>query len=125
MKTSDLKLDHAVEFSIDDVQLVKRICGRLVHPSSGRTYHEEFHPPKHQGKDDITGEPLVKRADDNEQTLRKRLETYHQQTAPVVEYYRQQGIWNRLDASGSPDTVWKDLLAIVNSTSYEKPERGS
>lgn len=124
MKTSNLKLDHAVEFSIDDVQLVKRICGRLVHPSSGRTYHEEFHPPKHQGKDDITGEPLVKRADDNEQTLRKRLETYHQQTAPVVEYYRQQGIWNRLDASRSPDTVWKDLLAIVNSTTYEKPECG-
>lgn len=123
MRASNLRLDHAVEFSIDDAQLVKRICGRLVHPSSGRTYHEEFHPPKNQGRDDITGEPLVKRADDNEQTLRKRLETYHQQTTPVIEYYRQQGIWSRLDASRPPDTVWKELLAIVKSTPDEKHAR--
>lgn len=120
MRSSNLRLDHAVEFSIDDAQLVKRICGRLVHPSSGRTYHEEFHPPRQPGKDDVTGEPLVKRADDNEQTLRRRLETYHQQTAPVVDYYRQQGIWSHLDASRSPDQVWHDLLAIVKSASNEK-----
>lgn len=108
------QLDHAVEFNIDDSLLVRRICGRLVHPPSGRTYHEEFQPPKDMGKDDLTGEPLIRRSDDNEQTLRKRLETYHQQTIPVIDYYRQKGIWARLDASKPPEMVWKDLLSILN-----------
>lgn len=107
------RLDHAVEFDIDDALLVRRICGRLVHPPSGRTYHEEFQPPKTQGRDDLTGEPLIRRSDDNESTLRKRLETYHQQTSPVVEYYRAKGIWSRLDASKPPEMVWRDLLAII------------
>ena len=120
MSKSNLKLDHAVEFQIDDAQLVRRICGRLVHPPSGRTYHEEFQPPTVPGKDDVTGEPLIKRSDDNEATLRKRLETYHQQTAPVVDYYRRKGIWSRIDASKSPDHVWQDLLALIQGMEKKK-----
>lgn len=106
-------LDHAVEFNIDDSLLVRRICGRLVHPPSGRTYHDEFQPPKSNGVDDVTGEPLIRRSDDNEETLRKRLETYHSQTTPVIDYYRQRGIWSRLDASKPQDKVWGDLLSIL------------
>jgi adenylate kinase len=108
-------LDHAIEFNVDDSLLVRRICGRLVHPPSGRTYHEDFQPPKIIGKDDVTGDPLIRRSDDNEETLRKRLETYHQQTTPVIDYYRNKGIWSRLDASKTPDTVWKDLLSIIKT----------
>lgn len=113
MARNNQKIDHAIEFKIDDSLLVRRICGRLVHPLSGRTYHEEFHPPKTPGRDDVTGEPLVRRSDDNEATLRKRLETYHAQTAPVIGYYRRKGIWSSLDASLPPPSVWAALLATI------------
>lgn len=115
MARNHQSIDHAVEFNIDDSLLVRRICGRLVHPPSGRTYHEEFQPPKVADKDDVTGEPLIRRSDDNAETLRKRLETYHQQTAPVVDYYRQRGVWSRLDAAKPPEKVWTDLLAIIQA----------
>lgn len=114
MSESNKKLGFAIEFQVDDSLLVKRICGRLIHPSSGRTYHEEFQPPKMPMKDDVTGEPLVRRSDDNENTLKQRLEAYHRQTAPVVDYYRKQGIWHAIDASKKPDDVWCDLLGIFN-----------
>ncbi|RKP26635.1 adenylate kinase-domain-containing protein [Syncephalis pseudoplumigaleata] len=106
------KLDHAVELAIDDALLVRRITGRLVHPASGRSYHKEFNPPRVPNRDDVTGEPLVQRPDDNEATLTKRLATYHKQTAPVVSYYKKQGIWRRIDASQSPAVVWGTLQAI-------------
>ncbi|CAG8497031.1 6487_t:CDS:2 [Funneliformis mosseae] len=109
------KLDHAVELIIDDNLLVSRITGRLIHPSSGRTYHKIFDPPKVPGKDDITGEPLIQRSDDNVQTLKKRLATYHKQTTPVVDYYKQKGIWSSIDASQNQNVVWKNLLAIFGS----------
>ncbi|KAI8057879.1 adenylate kinase-domain-containing protein [Syncephalis plumigaleata] len=106
------KLDHAVELAIDDALLVRRITGRLVHPASGRSYHKEFSPPRIPNKDDITGELLIQRPDDNEATLKKRLATYHKQTAPVVSYYQKQGIWRRIDASQSQAVVWSTLQAI-------------
>ncbi|KAJ1979390.1 adenylate kinase [Dimargaris verticillata] len=106
------KLDHCVELQIDDSLLVSRILGRLIHPASGRSYHAEFNPPKMAGQDDVTGEPLVRRSDDNEATLMKRLVTYHDQTAPVVAYYKKQGIWTGVDASQSPKAVWQSLNAI-------------
>jgi adenylate kinase len=106
------KLDHAVELRIDDELLVARITGRLVHPASGRSYHKIFNPPKESMKDDVTGEPLIQRSDDNEATLKKRLLTYHDQTAPVVDYYRKTGIWKGVDASQEPGQVWKSLLNI-------------
>ncbi|CAG8633616.1 8572_t:CDS:2 [Racocetra persica] len=110
------KLDHAVELVIDDNLLVSRVTGRLIHPSSGRTYHKIFNPPKVPGKDDATGEPLIQRGDDNAETLKKRLATYHKQTAPVVEYYKQKNIWSGVDASQNPEVVWASLLAILGNS---------
>ena len=106
------KLQHAVELQIDDGLLVSRITGRLIHPASGRTYHKIFNPPKEAMKDDVTGEPLVQRSDDNADALRKRLVTYHQQTYPVVAYYQKTGIWRPIDASQEPGQVWKSLLSV-------------
>jgi len=114
MSANGQRIDHAIEFNIDDSLLVRRICGRLVHPPSGRTYHVEFNPPKAEMKDDISGEPLIRRSDDNEETLRKRLDTYHSQTTPVIDYYNGHGIWSRIDASHAPEKVWSQLLSIIN-----------
>lgn len=101
---------HAVyEFMIDDNLLVKRICGRLMHPQSGRTYHEEFSPPKVAMKDDVTGEPLIKRSDDNPESLKKRLDAYHKQTTPLSEYYSRRNILARVDASLSEEKVWQQI----------------
>jgi len=106
---------HAVELQIDDSLLVSRITGRLIHPASGRSYHKIFNPPKEHMKDDVTGEPLIQRSDDNADTLRKRLATYHQQTTPVVSYYQRTGIWKPVDASQEPGHVWQSLLKIFDS----------
>ncbi|KAF8245850.1 adenylate kinase [Wilcoxina mikolae CBS 423.85] len=108
------KLDHAIQLEIDDALLVARITGRLIHPSSGRSYHRIFNPPKVEMKDDVTGEPLIQRSDDNAETLKKRLGTYHAQTAPVVGYYKNKGIWRGIDASQEPGQVWKSLLDVFD-----------
>ena len=114
------KLQHAVELQIDDGLLVSRITGRLVHPASGRSYHKIFNPPKEEMKDDVTGEPLIQRSDDNADALKKRLVTYHQQTAPVVGYYQQTGIWKGIDASQEPGQVWKSLLGVFEADKKAK-----
>lgn len=106
------KLGHAIELQIDDSLLVARITGRLVHPASGRSYHKIFNPPKADMKDDVSGEPLIQRSDDNADTLVKRLATYHAQTTPVVEYYKKTGIWRGIDASQEPGQVWKSILGV-------------
>ncbi|OQE16419.1 hypothetical protein PENSTE_c024G00732 [Penicillium steckii] len=108
------KLQHAVELQIDDALLVARITGRLVHPASGRSYHKIFNPPKSDMVDDVTGEPLIQRSDDNADTLTKRLSTYHAQTAPVCDYYKTTGIWRGIDASQEPGQVWKSLLGVFH-----------
>nr|KAJ3419671.1 adenylate kinase [Polyrhizophydium stewartii] len=112
LASKNQKLDSAVELVIDDSLLVSRITGRLIHPASGRSYHLKFNPPKVPGKDDITGEPLIQRSDDNAATLAKRLESYHKSTAPVVEYYKKKGIWSGVDAAQSPEVVWASIEAI-------------
>ncbi len=106
-------LKHAIELQIDDSLLVARITGRLIHPASGRSYHKIFNPPKANMTDDITGEPLIQRSDDNEATLTKRLGTYHDQTGPVTDYYRKTGMWKAVDASKEPGQVWKSVLGIM------------
>jgi adenylate kinase len=80
-------LDAVLNFEVDDKVLVERVTGRLVHPASGRSYHEKFAPPKVAGRDDATGEPLVRRKDDNAETLVARLKAFHEQTKPLVDYY--------------------------------------
>ncbi len=118
------KLQHAVELQIDDGLLVSRITGRLIHPASGRSYHRIFNPPKEPMKDDVTGEPLIQRSDDNVETLKKRLSTYHQQTAPVVAYYQKTGIWKPIDASQEPGQVWKSLLGVFGDDKPSTPSGG-
>lgn len=106
-------LEKAVELKIDDELLVARITGRLVHPASGRSYHKLFNPPKVEMKDDVTGEPLVQRSDDNVEALKKRLSSYHKQTEPIVDFYKKTGIWAGVDASQPPKTVWSDILKCL------------
>ncbi|CUB00563.1 adenylate kinase [Thiomonas bhubaneswarensis] len=83
-------IDVVLEFDVPDADIIQRLSGRRVHPASGRTYHLTFNPPKTPGLDDLTGEPLVQRADDQEETVRKRLEVYHAQTLPLVKFYAER-----------------------------------
>jgi len=83
-----VRVDHVLEIAVEDEQIIQRMAGRRVHLESGRTYHTEFNPPKESGKDDITGEDLIQREDDKEETVKKRLQVYHQQTKPLVGFYR-------------------------------------
>lgn len=107
---------HAVyEFVVDDSILVKRICGRLMHPPSGRTYHEEFSPPKVSMTDDVTGEPLVKRSDDNPESLKKRLDAYHKQTTPLSEYYLKRDILHKIDGSLNEEKVWQQIRSFAKA----------
>lgn len=105
-------LDAVIEFGIDDSLLVRRITGRLIHQASGRSYHEEFHPPKVAMTDDVTGEPLMRRSDDNAQALVKRLESYHKQTKPLADYYALRGLHFRVDAARSASQVFENIDSI-------------
>jgi len=96
LRAAGVPLDFVVEVDVPEEEIIERMSGRRVHLPSGRTYHLRFNPPKNEGVDDITGEPLVQRDDDKEETVRKRLEVYRQQTRPLVDYYSQ---WA---ASGDP-----------------------
>ena len=96
MKNAGVDLDYVVEIDVDDAEIVKRLAGRRVQTASGRIYHVTFNPPKVEGKDDVTGEALVQRDDDQEETILKRLEVYHTQTRQLVDYY------SKLAASGAP-----------------------
>ncbi|KAJ2947675.1 hypothetical protein O0L34_g9440 [Tuta absoluta] len=114
------ELDAVIEFSIQDSLLVRRITGRLIHPPSGRSYHEEFHPPKKAMKDDITGEPLIKRSDDNVEALKKRLATYHSQTVPLVDYYMRKGLHYKVDAAKAAEDVFSKIDNIFKSRIFSR-----
>jgi len=87
MRQSSVDLDFVLEIDVDHDEIIRRLSGRRTHPPSGRNYHVSFNPPKVAGKDDLTGEPLVQREDDREETVKKRLEVYEKQTRPLVDYY--------------------------------------
>lgn len=91
LRNAGVDLDYVVEIEVADEEILRRMSGRRVHMASGRSYHVLFNPPKVEGKDDITGEPLVQRADDNEETVKARLSVYHAQTKPLVQYYIDWG----------------------------------
>ena len=99
MKEAGVNLDYVLEIDVPFEAIIERMSGRRSHPASGRTYHVKFNPPKEEGKDDVTGEPLVQRDDDKEETVKKRLEVYSQQTRPLVDYY---SIWAKEDAAAAP-----------------------
>lgn len=98
MKAAGVPIDFVVEIDVADAEIVKRMSGRRVHTASGRTYHIDFNPPKVDGKDDVTGEPLIQRDDDQEETVRKRLEVYHEQTEPLIDYYSKWSVSGGNDA---------------------------
>ncbi len=99
MKEAGVPIDFVLEIDVPDEEIIKRMSGRRVHVASGRTYHVIFNPPKVEGKDDVTGEPLIQRDDDKEETVRKRLEVYHQQTEALIGYY---GKWAESGQPGAP-----------------------
>ena len=102
LKDKGVKIDAVVEIDVDDSEIIKRMSGRRVHVASGRTYHVVFNPPKEEGKDDETGEPLIQRDDDQEDTVRERLSVYHDQTEPLIEYYSS---WANAGGDDAPGYV--------------------
>lgn len=102
VKKEGIAIDSVVEIDVADDEIIKRMSGRRVHPASGRTYHVLFNPPKEEGKDDETGEPLIQRDDDQEETVRKRLDVYHEQTEPLIDYYTK---WSQSGEAGAPKYV--------------------
>jgi len=99
MKAAGVALDYVVEIDVPFEAIIERMSGRRSHPASGRTYHVKFNPPKVEGKDDVTGEPLVQRPDDQEETVKKRLDVYSAQTRPLMDYYSS---WAAKDAATAP-----------------------
>jgi adenylate kinase len=99
LKRAGVPIDHVLEIEVPDDEIVARMSGRRVHPASGRSYHVKFNPPKVAGKDDLTGEPLIQRDDDREETVKKRLEVYRAQTRPLVDYY---GRWAASGEAAAP-----------------------
>jgi adenylate kinase len=99
MKEAGVAIDAVVEIDVPDDEIIKRMSGRRAHLASGRTYHVIYNPPKVEGKDDVTGEPLVQRDDDKEEVVRKRLDVYHAQTEPLVDYYKK---WAGTGEAGAP-----------------------
>jgi len=120
LQEKGLTLDHVVEIAVEDEEIVKRISGRRIHQPSGRVYHVEFNPPKKPGVDDETGEPLIQRDDDSEVTIRQRLQVYHQQTAPLIEFYKNIAAKNHIPAfhtvkgTGSVDQIFNSILAGIS-----------
>ncbi len=116
-----IELDFVIEIDVPDQEIVKRLSGRRVHPASGRTYHLLYNPPKEDCKDDVTGEPLIQRDDDKEETVRKRLEVYRHQTAPLVDYYRhkaEQGKVRFFNVSGlgGVEEIRERIFQILEAT---------
>jgi len=112
MKAAGVDIDYVVEIDVPDEAIVERMSGRRSHPASGRTYHVKFNPPKVAGKDDVTGEDLVQRDDDKEETVLKRLEVYHSQTKPLVNYYVN---WAKTGDAKAPKHVFIPGLGEVNA----------
>ncbi|MBK7353454.1 MAG: adenylate kinase [Nitrosomonas sp.] len=99
LKVAQIAIDYVVEIDVTDSEIIKRMSGRRVHPASGRTYHVIFNPPRVEGRDDISNEPLIQRDDDREETVMKRLEVYHAQTKPLIQYYFD---WSVRGDAGAP-----------------------
>ena len=102
MKDAGVSIDAVVDINVPDAEIIKRMSGRRVHLASGRTYHITFNPPKEEGKDDVTGEALIQRDDDQEETVRKRLDVYHAQTEPLIDYYKN---WESSGDSAAPKYI--------------------
>jgi adenylate kinase len=124
LKNAKIKLDHIIELAVPDKEIINRITGRRVHTASGRVYHVKFQPPKKNNVDDVTGESLIQRDDDKEETIKQRLSVYHQQTAPLINYYQQWAKINdnqaprfhRVQGIGSVDSIFQAILFCIGDT---------
>jgi adenylate kinase len=122
MRARDVRIDRVLEIDVADDEIITRMSGRRVHPASGRTYHVKFNPPRVEGKDDHTGEPLVQRDDDREETVRKRLEVYRAQTRPLVDYYGKWAAsgdakaprYRRISGTGAVDQIRDRAFAALS-----------
>jgi len=120
LRDAGVALDYVVEIAVDDEEIVKRLSGRRVHPASGRVYHTEYNPPKVAGKDDLSGEELVQREDDKEETVRHRLSVYHSQTKPLVDFYQQLAAatgtpkYAHIPGVGSVEEITSKTLAALD-----------
>lgn len=121
MKAAGVPIDYVLEIDVPDGDIIERMGGRRVHVASGRTYHVKFNPPKVEGKDDVTGEDLIQRDDDKEETVRKRLEVYQSQTRPLVDYYSKWAAtgdanaprYRKIDGTGSVEDITARALAAL------------
>ena len=121
LRAAGIDLDFVIEIEVADEEILRRMSGRRVHMASGRSYHIDFNPPKVDGKDDITGEPLVQRADDNEQTVKARLDVYREQTQPLVQYYIDWGKrgdaraprYAHIEGAGAVETIRDNIFATL------------
>jgi len=116
LATMGVELDYVIEIAVDDEEIIKRMSGRRVHLDSGRTYHVVFNPPKQEGLDDATGEALIQRDDDKEETVRKRLSVYHEQTKPLVGFYsadNQSSKFASIAGVGSVSDITAKVLAVL------------
>lgn len=111
MKEAGVSIDAVVDVDVPDEEIIKRLGGRRVHPDSGRTYHIVFNPPKVEGKDDVTGEPLIQRDDDKEETVKKRLDVYHSQTKPLIGYYKK---WESTGEANAPRYIRVEGVGSVD-----------
>lgn len=115
LNDANVRLDYVVEIVVPDAEIVRRLSGRRVHPASGRVYHVEFNPPRSEGVDDVTGEPLVQRDDDKVETIQQRLRVYHEQTYPLVEFYKSLAMKSSLEfvevsGVGEVDEIRRSIL---------------
>lgn len=123
LKDHDISLNYVIEIDVPDEEIIKRLSGRRIHPASGRVYHIQYNPPKHEGVDDITGEGLIQREDDQEETIRHRLMVYRQQTRPLIDYYQTLShqqldnapVFYRISGQGTVEEIKKNILKILDS----------
>jgi len=114
LKQAGIAIDSVLEIEVPDEEIIARMSGRRTHPGSGRVYHVKFNPPRVEGKDDVTGEPLVQRDDDKEDTVRERLEVYRKQTSPLIEHYRSEPVkYRKISGRGSVEEVTRRALAAL------------
>ena len=119
LKQAKVEPDHVIEINVDDEEIVHRLSGRWFHPGSGRTYHVDYHPPKVPYKDDQTGETLIQREDYKESTVRNRLDVYHAQTKPLIEYYKKMGKYEKINGFGEVSEVRQKILKTVAGDTHD------
>lgn len=125
LQSLGIDIDCVIELDVPDEEIINRLSGRRIHSRSGRVYHVTYNPPNEPGKDNLTGEPLVQRSDDNEETVRKRLHVYHEQTTPLIQYYQNlqkhspegKPVYQKISANKDVEQVYREIEQLLSSQS--------